>query len=57
VTYGAEYGIKTGEDLTEEASFYNSIKSVQLSKRKSNFFQYFENSAVLYTYIKTLTSQ
>jgi hypothetical protein len=41
VAYGAEYGIKTGEDLTKEASFYNCIKSVQLSKRKSIFFSIF----------------
>ena len=34
VTYGTEYGMKTGEDLTKEASFYNNIKSVQLSYRK-----------------------
>jgi len=31
VTYGTEYGIKTVEVLTKEASFYNNIKNAQLS--------------------------
>jgi len=38
MTYGTEYGINAGEDLTKEAAFYNNIKILQFLRGSQIFF-------------------